>query len=347
MVTIVGGGIAGSVLAGALARRGEQVALYEQQSAGPGAGAFLFIDGRGHNALTTLGVSEAELYEASYPLVGLQYRNSAGFSGGRPSAGHRFWMRRALMKILTDFVDTSGAELHYGNPITDISLNGSGCTLHRGDQTTIVDDLIIGADGIDSVVRTCLEPNRIPVYAGDVVLYGMTTTPLDLSTDPAVLHFFAEIAPDNSSFSTLGHIWRPGDANALWFLRIAREPLTDGDDLGLRPVDEWADAVLEATPSNQELAQTFIEHTEVVHVSNARNVPLDNATESTEPALLIGDADHAITPAAGVGARDALEDVLAVYQALASNESPSAAMAQRRKQITAEREQVQRAMRRN
>ncbi|WP_082870936.1 FAD-dependent oxidoreductase [Nocardia terpenica] len=336
MVTIIGGGIAGSALAGAFARRGkEDVRLYEQQTDVTAGGAFLVVDGRGHAALTALGVDEDRLHDASYPLNGLRSISSAGDRiEATPDQirerGHRFWQRRRLMAILAEHVADSGVDTHYGAPVTDITLGVTdGCLLHHGTTTTAVtDDLIIAADGIDSVVRARLEPARTPVYAGEVMLYGMTTGPVELPTDPSTLHFYREV---DSQLCTFGHIWRP-DEPAAWFMRFTR-PAADPTDLGVRPIDEWAETVLAGTPHNQNLARILVENTSQVYLANARNVPLTGAAEPELPVLLVGDADHAITPAAGVGARDALEDVHAVYQAHISGESPAAAMARRRAQL--------------
>ncbi|MFC9994238.1 FAD-dependent oxidoreductase [Nocardia sp. NPDC127526] len=349
MVAVIGAGIAGCALAGGLARRGEAVQLYEQQRSGSaGGGAFLFMDDRGHRALTELGVSESAVEAGSYPVTGgLDYTTSTGRFSAVTGRGHRFWMRRNLIGILADFVADSGAEIHYGTPITDVTLTESGCILHHnGSSTTVDDDLIVAADGIDSVVRARLEPDRPAEYAGDVVLYGMTTEPVTLPTPPATLHFFAEMTATGAPGSTLGHIWRPGDPAALWFLRVPRPPLPGtSNDIGLRPVAEWTETITAATPSNEALLKTLLAATESVHVSNARDVPLTNAATPTTPVLLIGDADHAITPAAGVGARDALEDAHAVYQARLTSASPATAMADRRTRIVADREQALRGRR--
>lgn len=347
MVTIVGGGIAGSTLAGALARIGHSVTLHEQQANDAGGGAFLFIDGRGHHALTALGVSEPALHEASYPLAGLKYVTSTGQRSEMASRGHRFWRRYDLMQILNDFVASSGADVRYGSQLSEVTVAHRNCIIRTSTDGITTDDLLVAADGINSVVRRCLEPARPAVYAGDVVMYGTTTCGLDLPTDQATLHFFAEAdAASGTASSTLGHIWHPDDDHVHWFIRLTREPLADADDLGVHPINEWADTIMRATPSNADMVDMFIANTDVVHVSNARDVPLDNAAAPTTPALLVGDADHAITPAAGVGARDALEDVHAVFQAITSNSSPAVAMAQRRSEIVADRDRVQRARRR-
>ncbi|WP_067545115.1 hypothetical protein [Nocardia crassostreae] len=171
----------------------------------------------------------------------------------------------------------------------------------------------------------------------------MTTEPVTLPTEPATLHFFAEMTAAGPG-STLGHIWRPGDPAALWFLRVPRPPLPGNrDDIGLRPVAEWAETIAAATPSNAALLEPLLAATESVHVSNARNVPLTEAAAPATPVLLIGDADHSITPAAGVGARDALEDAYAVFQARLESASPAEAMAERRARMLADRELALRA----
>lgn len=301
MTTIIGGGIAGIALAAALARAQHKVSLFERRDAenSGGGGAFLFLDQRGHDALIGLGVDIAELHAASHAITGLDYRNSAGVKSARPDAGHRFWLRRNLIAVLTRFLDGSGAEVHRGAAITGLTVSDSAGLLHLdgGESIAIADGLIIGADGIDSAVRAHLEPARRPTYSGDVVLYGMTTTRLNLETVPDVLHFYAEVGPEGPG-STFGHVWSPADdTTALWFLRIPRSPL-ERDDLGLRPVDEWATTILDAAPNNRQLLETLLSHTDSIHVSNARDVLLDNAAQPAGRTLLIGDADHAITPAA-------------------------------------------------
>lgn len=273
MVTIIGGGIAGTILGGALARRGDQVTLFERQSRNATGGAFLFIDERGHSVLHDLGVDDDVVNEASYPVSALEYVGSNGRRAAM-SRGHRFWLRSSLMKVLNDFVDISGADLRYDCGITDVTVDEPGrCRIQHSDgSSSTTDDIVIAADGIDSVVRARLEPDRNPVYAGDVVLYGMTSTPTELDTEPQTLHFFAELDATGAAASTFGHIWRPGHT-AHWFIRIARAPLDGPDDFGVRPTSEWTDTVLQATPSINDLVSTLLDRTDSVHVSNARNVP--------------------------------------------------------------------------
>ncbi|MGW5381493.1 FAD-dependent oxidoreductase [Nocardia sp. NPDC003963] len=346
MITILGSGIAGTALAGALSRSGGPVTVYEQRNGG-GGGAFLILDGRGHRSLVSLGVPEADLHAASYPLSELRYTPDDGVTRRRPSEGHRFWLRSDLIAVLKRFALDAGAEISYGSPIAEVAVDPATghTTLRIGSRTVTAGDLVIGADGIDSVARAGTEPGRIPEYAGDIVIYGMTTTPVECPTDPFVLHFHAESAAGARPATTFGHIWRPGAAAALWFLRIEREPLPVAET-GIVPAGRWAATVAEAAPASiRATTELLVAATEQVHVSNARNVALATAAAPVAPVILVGDADHAITPAAGVGAREGIEDIEAVHHAIVSGGSPAEAMIARRRAITDERERVARRMR--
>lgn len=345
MISILGSGIAGTALAGALARSGRPVTAYERRD-GDGGGAFLILDGRGHRGLTDLGVPEEELHAASYPLTGLRYTPDDGVTRERPSEGHRFWLRSDLMAVLQRFAHERGADIRYGEPVSEVVIDPAhGTTLRFGTAPVITRDLVIGADGIDSVARVAVEPARTAEYAGDVVVYGMTDRAVECPTDPFVLHFDAESGGGARPAVTLGHIWRPEAAAALWFLRIARPALTAAAT-GIRPAAEWAETVVAAAPGRmRRLTADLVAATERVHVSNARNVPLAPALPPMGPVVLVGDADHAITPAAGVGAREGIEDIVAVHAAIVADSSPAEAMLARRRAITVERERVARRMR--
>ncbi|WP_280459278.1 FAD-dependent oxidoreductase [Nocardia carnea] len=345
MVTVLGGGIAGTALAGALAGSGRPVTVYEQRR-GDGGGAFLILDGRGHRGLIDLGVPERDLHAASYALDELRYTPDGGVTQRRPSAGHRFWLRRDLMAVLNRFAAESGADIRYNDPVTAVRVDPvEGTVLRFVGSTVTTRELVIGADGIDSVARAGIEPHRSAEYAGDVVIYGMTERAVHCPTDPFVLHFDAAAGSDGRPAATVGHIWRPGAGAALWFLRITRAPLA-APETGIRRVGEWAAAVVAAAPGPvRELTAELVAATERVHISNARNVALGPAAPPAQPVVLVGDADHAVTPAAGVGAREGIEDVVAVYEAIMAGESPAAAMSIRRRAITEERHQVARRMR--
>ncbi|KAA8884415.1 FAD-dependent monooxygenase [Nocardia colli] len=327
MVTIIGGGIAGTLLAGALAREQRPVTVYESQPA-VGAGHFLALDDRAHAALTRLGVGIDRLHKASHELTELRAADRAGVIRSDTRTGRRLYLRADLMRALTEFATDTTADIHFGTPITE--LDSTEGTLFSGPDPVPADDVIIAADGIDSLARRTLEPERNAEYSGQIIIYGITAQPIRPSTDPSVLHFHRQLDDDARPVSTFGHFWN--DEISVWFTRLTRGPLAL-QDIGSQPIDGWTKQILAGATAIPELAETMLAATDIVHVSNARTVPLAEARPPQTPVILCGDADHAITPAAGVGARDAIEDAAALTEALTSGGSPAAAMAERRRRI--------------
>jgi 2-polyprenyl-6-methoxyphenol hydroxylase-like FAD-dependent oxidoreductase len=338
--TILGGGIAATALATALAAAGREATAFERHAADAG-GAFLVLDQRGHDALGGLGVDVGALRDASRPVHALAVESTDSPSRRRELDGSRLYQRAELMGVLQSAAREAGADIRYRTPITSITVEGHSTVLQLEDADVAADGLVVGADGIDSVARAVLEPQRSPQYAGQVVLYGKTDHPLDLPTEAGVLHFHNQALDPMTGLasSTLGHVWHSDGDCVQWFARLTR-PAVGGDELGERPVDEWADTLLAAVPAFSALAGWFLKASTVVQVTNARNVPLDEARPARVPVVLVGDADHAITPAAGVGARDAVEDVAAVYQAIVDDADVAAALNARRARIRLERERI-------
>ncbi|WP_328399664.1 FAD-dependent oxidoreductase [Nocardia sp. NBC_00403] len=329
MVTIIGGGIAGTVLAGALARDGVSVTVYERRAAVE-EGAFLVLDGRAHDTLGELGVSVANLHAVSHAVDGLAVHEAGGRDRTIPGDGRRMYFRSDLMRVLTDFARATPADIRYDCPVTDFD---AGTVRIRGESLPIVGPLI-AADGIDSMVRARLEPARPAIYAHQVVVYGVTDGPLTPPSEKSLLHFQIHRIGDGQPTDAFGHLWN--DDTAAWFARITRPPIPF-QDIGFHPVHEWADAVRAVAPDIPDLVDAMLDDTGTVHVSNARNVPLAGARPPRDDVILCGDADHAITPAAGVGARDAIQDAFALHHAISTGASLPAAMTARRNHIATER----------
>jgi salicylate hydroxylase len=331
MVTIIGGGIAGTVLAGALARDGIPVTVYERRPI-VDDGAFLVLDDGAHRTLADLGVPVEELRAVSHEVSALSVSGPNGPARSLPGDGRRLYCRPDLMRVLTESAHATKAEFHYERPVTDIDIDSG--TVYFGDDSVSGRGPIIGADGIDSAVRARLEPDRAATYAGQVVVYGITTVPVSVPSTESELHFRVHRTENPLITDAFGHQWN--EHISVWFARIARPPIPVRDT-GIHPADVWARAIHAAVPSLPDLIGTLLDATETVHVSNARNVPLADARTPNDNVILCGDADHAITPAAGVGARDAIEDAAALHRAITAGTSPAAAMIARRESITAAR----------
>ncbi|WP_433755286.1 FAD-dependent oxidoreductase [Nocardia sp. CA-135398] len=337
MVTIIGGGIAGTLLAGSLARAGLPATVYERRSTVE-AGAFLTLDSRAHAALAELGIGREDLSAASCEVRALGLHGITGYRA-QPGNGRRLYFRPDLLRVLTDFAHATAAEFHYDRPVTDLDIESR--TLRLASESVTPDGPVIAADGIDSLVRARMEPDRPAVYAGQVVIYGVTRTPITLPTEESVLHFHR--TGNAQPTDAFGHLWN--DETAVWFARIRRPAIPVADN-GFHPVEAWAAQIHTALPAIPGLIDSLLSMTDTVHVSNARNVPLSHPRPPRDDVILCGDADHAISPAAGVGARDAIEDAAALYRALVAKTSIAETMANRRRQILTERAEVAEAFRR-
>ncbi|WP_282780129.1 FAD-dependent monooxygenase [Nocardia sp. CC201C] len=335
MVTIIGGGIAGTVLAGSLACHERTARVFERRTPG-GDGSFLVLDRHAHDVLAELEVPSTALMAASYPVSGFRFHYLAPGRDQLNSRGHRLYRRPELMRALIEFARGSGADLHFDTPVTDVDPTSG--TVRSGNHVVAIDDLVIAADGVDSVGRTRLEPERTPEYAGQVIFYGTTIGPVRLSTEPSVLHFDGRLGAGILPTSSFGHLWN--DEAAFWFVRLTRPPIPQRET-GFHPVSVWAEHIRAAAP-NTDIIDQLLDHTETLHVSNARTVPFDTAKPPQPPLILCGDADHAITPAAGRGACEAIDDADALHRAILTGSDPAAAMVVRRRRIAAEREEAQR-----
>jgi 2-polyprenyl-6-methoxyphenol hydroxylase-like FAD-dependent oxidoreductase len=273
--------------------------------------------------LAKLGVPAAQLEHASYPLQAVRVGSPADQVSEIPADGDRLYHRTDLMRVLTEFAEAAGADLRYGTPISDLDPD-TGVLYPGGSQA----GLLIAADGIDSIARTRLEPARAAEYAGQVLLYATAAPGTRPNTTPSVLHVHhrTDVSP-----ATFGHFWN--DQVAVWFVRLTRDPIPVGYT-GFHPLTRWVEPICAALPAIPHLLEYLLDRTAMVHVSNARTVPLAGALKPAPPVILCGDADHVFIR--GTGARDAIEDAAALCEALVSGGDPAEAMARRRAELLAE-----------
>ena len=71
---------------------------------------------------------------------------------------------------------------HNGATVTAIEQDKSGAAARTADGRTFEGDIVIGADGFGSVVRTTVAPDKVPEYAGYVAWRGINDS-TDLSAD--------------------------------------------------------------------------------------------------------------------------------------------------------------------
>ena len=152
---ISGGGIGGLTLGALLARQGWRVRVHEQSPEIREAGAGIYIKNNSLEVLENLGVMErimaggTRLERAQIRFANGDIRQERKLAGS--SRVHTF-PRQVLIEGLRDTALAQGVEI-----ITDSKVAGTAAgALLTADGRRHAADLIVGADGVHSAVRTAL-----------------------------------------------------------------------------------------------------------------------------------------------------------------------------------------------
>ncbi len=322
-VIVIGGGIAGTSAALALHRAGLEVLVCEAHPRTAGdLGAFLTLASNGMKALAQVGAAEA-IARVGFGLTAMNALDENGTElVKRPMGDHadpltRFRCLRwsELTAALQAEVNARGIELRHAAGLVELTEDESGVTAELADGTTVTGDLLIGADGLNSVVRTLIDPKAPhPRYAGQRVFYGYTDQIAPPSEPGLITMVRGQVANFGYTISPTGQVY--------WFARQTADAL---DQAGTAPSAQLRAELIEDLRKDATPTADIVAATEGLLVTNARDLP-DVAQWSTERVLLIGDAAHAASPATGQGASMAFEDAVILAKALRDGENQGAAL---------------------
>ena len=164
-VLIVGGGAAGCAAAILFARDGAAVDLIEIKPDLSALGSGITVQGNALRVLRQLGVWD-EVAAAGYAFSTLGLRAPDGTllvemedapTGGPDLPATVGMYRPALARILTDAAAAAGAKLRYATTVQSLTQDAEGVDVTFSDGTSSQYDLVIGADGVRSEVRSLLE----------------------------------------------------------------------------------------------------------------------------------------------------------------------------------------------
>lgn len=166
---VLGAGVAGLAVAGALRQFGMAVDLLEQAPAISEVGAGLQISPNGVRVLRALGIDPHTIGDRADAV---ELRDSAGLLVTRlalPADPGFFLCHRAdLVQGLETAVRATGAQVQLLQKVEAVALSSDGAQVTTSVGATHGAPLVIGADGLHSMMRTALNGPRKPFFTGQV-----------------------------------------------------------------------------------------------------------------------------------------------------------------------------------
>ena len=172
-VLVVGGGITGGVLSLALRQQGVEVVLVDLRPELGGVGHGITLQGNALKAFKSVGIYD-RLAERGFPFSHLRLKTADGHviaeiptppMGGPDLPGTMGAVRGDIADILADEVVKAGVDVRLGTTITEIDDRGDSVVATLSDGSTETVDLVVGADGIRSKVRSMIgiedEPHQV------------------------------------------------------------------------------------------------------------------------------------------------------------------------------------------
>jgi 2-polyprenyl-6-methoxyphenol hydroxylase-like FAD-dependent oxidoreductase len=297
---IVGAGIGGLSAAIALRQAGWHVRVFERASSARELGFGLALAPNAVRALRSLGIADAVLSRGFPPTRG-ELRRMDGSVLKRahlpPNAlGGPFTvaLRPALHGAL---LEAAGSDvLSLGHEATGFTVSGRRVTLHVAHGADAEGDVLIGADGIGSVVRRALHPSETPPRpCGIVAVRGAVHGAVTHLNDLSAIYY---LGPGVESLFV-----RASDTGVYWFLSMARELVPDALATSAPAV------VAHMAPRFDDTWRAITAATDDLRIDSlVDRDPLPFWGQG--PVTLLGDAAHPVLPHTGQGAAQAMVDAV-------------------------------------
>lgn len=327
---IIGGGVAGPVLAVFLKEAGFDAQVFEASNGPNETGGALGLAANGMNVLAAISVAEP-VRNVSVSAGDWVFENQRGkvlarSSGSDPKRyGQPTVMitRASLHCTLVAHAQHAGVPICFGTRLVGVEDRENAPIVARfADGSAAEGDFLVGADGIRSQVRQAVMPEAPkPSYTGMMAPGGISPC---LGTNVAprseqTVHF---IFGEKGFFGYFTTVTPDGPRTVWWSTAVA--PLESREQMAGISGNELKRRLLELHGDCADPVPGLIESaTDVLNIAihDVPSIPSWSAGRT----MLIGDAAHAVAPHSGQGASMALED--AMFLAKLLRESDGEALA--------------------
>jgi flavin-dependent dehydrogenase len=303
-VVIAGGGPAGAVLAARLARAGVAVVVLERSPAWRWRAGGVFSSPATMAALRRAGVDPTTLAAVARPIAAMRVETPSGAAfrltygadqGGEPAVG---FDRSALDPALLRRAETAGADVRRGWTVNAVELDVLPAVVHArqpdGEERRVVADVVVGADGLRSLVARSAGVAR-PTFLGERV--GLTYHLADATDRPCpdarmriLRDGYVGIAPVPGGRVNVGIV-----LGRSWRRRLARK--------GAGGV---AGEIVGGIPPAPDDPAAWRDTSPLDHIAGASPLGHRVTRRAGESWLLVGDAAGFLDPFTGEGLHRAL-----------------------------------------
>ncbi len=314
-IAVIGAGIGGLAAARALQEHGFEYHVYEQVPELGEIGAGLNLSPNALKTFRVLGIEEQAIAAGAEPeeqvirswrsgrVIARQQRDSSMVQ--RFGAGFLCMHRADLLDILGQSI--AARQIHLGKRCVEVHSSDTVAVARFSDGTEVEADAIIGADGIHSVVRSCLFGARAPSFTGCICWRGLV--PAERVKDIAygrdmtawwgphghVVHYPVR---RGELINFVAHFDSDAWTEESWTYKCDRSEL-------IETYGNWNPALLRLIESSDEYFKWALYDREPLETWGHKRI------------TLLGDSAHPMLPYLGQGACMALEDGCVLAHCLA------------------------------
>lgn len=320
---VIGGGIAGPVAATALVKVGIEATVHEAYPAeSDGVGGALAL---APNGLSALGIVEAD---DAVRAIATPIRRTVMSFGGKPQelpslpgvTPLQVVERGDLHRVLRERAVAAGVRFAHGKRLVAADDGPDGVTARFADGSSARADVLIGADGVRSTVRTLIDPDAPgPDYTGLIGLGGLADVDLD-------------IEPDTMTFAygrrAYYLYWPQPGGGIAWGANLPSRTYLTLNEAREIPAEKWLRTLRETYAGDVpggELAERTVPKT--LQIVGGLHIMPPVPHWYRGRMVLVGDAVHAPSNSTGQGASLAVESAVELARCLRDLPDPSSAFA--------------------